>query len=170
MNLLKNTIFIQHSSKSRTANATAFVEAGQFSRGKEITKQWNYYETQHCSRYFIRGWVKSGTLTWRLTKRKILLILEYFKMCFYFHGHQKGAHLWQRGAIQGGATEVWVGAVAPNCSPMDPPLPTHIDRVVCLVLNFGVAQSDCNSIVLSFISRKTRHGYSSVGRKSSWGG
>jgi len=39
MNLLKNTIFIQHSSKSRTANATALVEAGQFSRGKEITKQ-----------------------------------------------------------------------------------------------------------------------------------
>jgi len=41
----KQTIFIQHSSKSRTANATAFVKAGQFSPGKEITKQWNYYET-----------------------------------------------------------------------------------------------------------------------------
>jgi len=36
-----------------------------------------------------------------------LFILEYFEICFYFHGHQKGAHLWQRGAIQGGATEVW---------------------------------------------------------------
>jgi len=24
---------------------TAFVKAGQFSRGKEIMKQWNYYET-----------------------------------------------------------------------------------------------------------------------------
>jgi len=41
----QQTIFIQHSSKSRTANATAFVKAGQFSRGKEQTKQWNYYET-----------------------------------------------------------------------------------------------------------------------------
>jgi len=41
----KQTIFIQYSSKSRTANATAFVKAAQFSRGKEITKQWNYYET-----------------------------------------------------------------------------------------------------------------------------
>jgi len=41
----KQTIFIQHSSKTRTANATAFVKAGQFSRGKEITKQWNYYDT-----------------------------------------------------------------------------------------------------------------------------
>ena len=41
----KQTIFIQHSSKSRTANATAFVKAWQFSRGKEITKQWHYYET-----------------------------------------------------------------------------------------------------------------------------
>jgi len=41
----KQTIFIQHSSKARTANATAFVKAAQFSRGKEITKQWNYSET-----------------------------------------------------------------------------------------------------------------------------
>ena len=41
----KQTMFIQHSSKSRTANATAFVKAGQFSRSKEIMKQWNYYET-----------------------------------------------------------------------------------------------------------------------------
>jgi len=41
----KQTIFIQHNSKSRTANTTAFVKAGQFSRGKEKTKQWNYYET-----------------------------------------------------------------------------------------------------------------------------
>jgi len=41
----KQTIFIQHSSKSRTANATAFVKGGQFSRDKEKTKQWNYYET-----------------------------------------------------------------------------------------------------------------------------
>jgi len=41
----KQTIFIQYSSKSRTANATAFVKAGQFSHGKEKTKQWNYYET-----------------------------------------------------------------------------------------------------------------------------
>ena len=41
----KQTIFIQQGSQSRTANATAFVKAGQFSRGKEITKQWNYYET-----------------------------------------------------------------------------------------------------------------------------
>jgi len=41
----KQTIFIQHSSKSRKANATAFVKAGQYSRGKEITKRWNYYET-----------------------------------------------------------------------------------------------------------------------------
>jgi len=41
----KQTIFIQHSSKSTTANATAFVKAGQFSRGKEKTKQCNYYET-----------------------------------------------------------------------------------------------------------------------------
>jgi len=35
---------------------------------------------------------------------------------FYFHGHQKGVHLWQRGAIQGDATEVG-GAIAPNCPP-----------------------------------------------------
>jgi len=41
----KQTILIQHSSKSWTANATAFVKAGPFSRGKEITKQWNDYET-----------------------------------------------------------------------------------------------------------------------------
>jgi len=41
-----------------------------------------------------------------------LFILEYFKICFYFHGHQKGTQLWQRGA-----TEVWGGAVAPNCPP-----------------------------------------------------
>ena len=41
----KQNIFIQYSSKSRTANATAFVKAGQFSRGKEKTKQCNYYET-----------------------------------------------------------------------------------------------------------------------------
>jgi len=50
-----------------------------------------------------------------------LFILQYFLNCFYFRGHQKGAHLWQRGAIQGGATEVW-GEVAPNCPPLDPPL------------------------------------------------
>jgi len=39
----KQTIFIQHSSKTRTA----FVKAGpgQFSRGKEKMKQWIYYET-----------------------------------------------------------------------------------------------------------------------------
>jgi len=36
---------MQHSSKSRNANVTAFVKAGQFSRGKEKTKLWNYYET-----------------------------------------------------------------------------------------------------------------------------
>jgi len=51
-----------------------------------------------------------------LTKQKTLVILEYFKICFYFQGHQKGAHLWQRGAIQGCATEVW-GEFAPNCPP-----------------------------------------------------
>ena len=49
-----------------------------------------------------------------------MFILEYLKICFYFHWHQKGAHLWQKGAIQRGATEVW-GAVAPNC-PLAPPL------------------------------------------------
>jgi len=48
-------------------------------------------------------------------------VLEYFQICFYFHGHQKEVHLWQRGAIQGGATEVWE-AIAPNCLPLDLPL------------------------------------------------
>jgi len=41
----QQTILIQHSSRSRTANATAFVKAGKCSRGKEQTKQRNYYET-----------------------------------------------------------------------------------------------------------------------------
>jgi len=40
----KQTIFIRHSRKSRNANVTAVVKAGQFTRGKEITKQWNCYE------------------------------------------------------------------------------------------------------------------------------
>jgi len=50
-----------------------------------------------------------------------LFISEYFKLCFYFHGHQKGAHLWQKGAIQGSATEV-CGGQLPQTAPLDPPL------------------------------------------------
>jgi len=46
-----------------------------------------------------------------------LFILEYFKICFYFHVHQKAAHLWQRGAIQVGATEVWGGSSCPKLPP-----------------------------------------------------
>ena len=57
----KQTIFIQHSSKSRTANATAFTKAWQFSHGKEKMKQWNYYETIASLTLFVRGWVKYGT-------------------------------------------------------------------------------------------------------------
>jgi len=45
-----------------------------------------------------------------------LFILEYFEICFYFHGHQKGAHLLQRGA-----TEV-LGGQLPQTPPLDPPL------------------------------------------------
>jgi len=48
--------------------------------------------------------------------RKTLFILEYFETYFYFHGHRKWADIWQRGANQSGATEVW-GAVAPNSPP-----------------------------------------------------
>jgi len=112
----KQTIFIQHSSKSRTANATAFVKAArtanatafvkaeQFSRGKEITKQWNYYETIAPFTIFDKRLGKARHVNPDVyTKRKILLILEYFKICFYFHGNQKGAHLWQMVAIQGGS-------------------------------------------------------------------
>jgi len=100
----KQTIFIQHSSKSRTANATAFVKAGQFSHGKEITKQWNYYETIAPFTIFDKRLGKARHVNPDVyTKRKILLILEYFKICFYFHGNQKGAHLWQMVAIQGGS-------------------------------------------------------------------
>jgi len=50
-----------------------------------------------------------------------LFILEYFKICFYFHRHQKGAHLWQSGAIQGGAIE-FRGGQLPQTAPLDPPL------------------------------------------------
>jgi len=50
----KQTIYVQHSSKSRNANVTAFVKAGQFSRGKEITKQSNHYETIASFTLFVK--------------------------------------------------------------------------------------------------------------------
>jgi len=41
----KQTIFIQHSRKSRTANATAYERASCSHAAKKKTKRWNYYET-----------------------------------------------------------------------------------------------------------------------------
>jgi len=37
-------------------------------------------------------------------------------------GTKNGAHLWQRGAIQGGATEVLGGKLPQTAIPLDPPL------------------------------------------------
>jgi len=36
----------------------------------------------------------------------MIYLRVFFNLCFCFHGHQKAAHLMQRGAIQGGATDV----------------------------------------------------------------
>jgi len=87
---------------------TAFVKAGQFSRGKEMTKQWNYYVTIASFTLFHKRLGKDRHVNLDVSKRsrRTLFILEYFQICFYFHGHQKGAHSWQMGAIQEGATEL----------------------------------------------------------------
>jgi len=71
-----------------------------------------------------------------LTKQKTLFILEYFLICFYFHGHQKGAHLWQRGTIEGGATEVWGGQLPQTAPPLDPPLILNKQLVCCVGVQF----------------------------------
>ena len=118
----KQTIFIQHSRKSRTANATAYERAScshaakKKRNGGTITKQY------HRSRYPIRGWAKCGTqnltFNWQPdVQRKILFILEYFKICSTFMGTKKG-RIYNKGAPFKEAPQRfrW-GAVAPSCPP-----------------------------------------------------
>jgi len=52
-----------------------------------------------------------GRKSWRTTKCRTLLSLEvFFWLCFYFDRHQKGAHLYQRGAILTGRHRRLVGS------------------------------------------------------------
>jgi len=67
-----------------------------------------------------RGWVKLRHVNPEIQQSvKHCLSETYLKitfhLCFYFDSHQKGAHLYQRGATRRGSTDVLGGAVATNC-------------------------------------------------------
>jgi len=53
---------------------------------------------------------------------KNIVCFRVFFNLFYFYEHQKGSHLWQRGAIQWGATEVCWGQLPQTAPTLDPPL------------------------------------------------
>jgi len=71
-----------------------------------------------------RVWAKARHANLEVQRNvKHCLVQSIFILSFYLAKHQKGAHLYQKGAIQRGATDLWGG----SC-PKLPPLHSHHHR------------------------------------------
>jgi len=91
------------------------VKAGQFSRGKEITKQWNCYETIALYVLLHRRLGKVRHVNPDVSYAKKIVYFRVFFISVSTSMSTKKESIYGKGASFNGAPQAFGGAVAPNC-------------------------------------------------------
>jgi len=104
------------------ANLATLAGPGQFSRGKEKMKQWNYYETIASFTLFDKRLGKARHVNPDLQLSETHCLFESILKSVSASVCIKKGRIYGKGAPFKGAPQRFGGVVAPNRPPLDPPL------------------------------------------------